>query len=571
MTRKKEISSIVFSLILICFLAVPGVAEEGPEYTPVAEMSITSTAVTWQPRVEYKSLLLRIATPMGNVIQKAFTGSSAPYFDLAMHDGNPLVDGVYTYELVVIPQMNRMPGKGIPSGRDAGENLSGGLSVPTIPTPPLTQSGSFSIFGGKLVTPSNEGLSSTMDIVHNDDVIITFSLCVGNDCVNGESFGFDTLRLKENNLRIHFQDTSSSASFPTNDWRIIANDSSNGGASYLAFEDSNAGRQVFRVDAGAPANSLRVDSSGDVGIGTATPAVDAHIVSGNTPTLRLEQNGSSGFTPQTWDVAGNEANFFVRDVTNGSQLPFRIKPGADTDSLYITADGDIGMGTSSPDAKLHPETSEFPVLKVENTAGSLSAGSAIVEIKTASSNPALVTAEKDGGAMVQFSAGTGSTFFGSRSNHPLNLIVNALTMMYVDTSGNVAIKNNSTSITAGRKIDTDTGAYLTSGGVWQGTSTRAAKENIVNLTTEEAIDALKVLNPVKFNYKKEKNEDYIGFIAEDVPELVATKDRKAMNAMDVVAVLTKVLQQQQKVVAEQQKTIAELKKEVRELKKQRGK
>jgi hypothetical protein len=49
----------------------------------------------------------------------------------------------------------------------------------------------------------------------------------------------------------------------------------------------------------------------------------------------LEQNGSSGFTPQTWDLAGNEANFFIRDVTNGSKLPFRIRPNTPGDALYL--------------------------------------------------------------------------------------------------------------------------------------------------------------------------------------------------------------------------------------------
>jgi hypothetical protein len=34
----------------------------------------------------------------------------------------------------------------------------------------------------------------------------------------------------------------------------------------------------------------------------------------------------------------------------------------------------------------------------------------------------------------------------------------------------------------------------------------------------------------------------VGFIAEDVPELVATKDRKGLSPMDIVAVLTKVVQ-----------------------------
>ena len=57
----------------------------------------------------------------------------------------------------------------------------------------------------------------------------------------------------------------------------------------------------------------------------------------------------------------------------------------------------------------------------------------------------------------------------------------------------------------------------------------------------------------------------IGFIAEDVPDLVAMKDRKNLSAMDMVAVLTKVLQEQQKMNEEQQKVIAELKNRVAEL------
>jgi hypothetical protein len=51
-------------------------------------------------------------------------------------------------------------------------------------------------------------------------------------------------------------------------------------------------------------------------------------------------------------VAGNEANFFIRDVINGSRLPFRIRPCAPSDSLFIASDGDVGLGTQSPGAKL---------------------------------------------------------------------------------------------------------------------------------------------------------------------------------------------------------------------------
>ena len=41
-----------------------------------------------------------------------------------------------------------------------------------------------------------------------------------------------------------------------------------------------------------------------------------------------------------------------------------------------------------------------------------------------------------------------------------------------------------------------------------------------------------------------------GFIAEDVPELVASADRQSLSAMDFVAVLTRVVQFQQRQISE---------------------
>ena len=196
------------------------------------------------------------------------------------------------------------------------------------------------------------------DHVILDDCIIDGSMCVGLDCVNGENFGFDTIRMKENNLRFHFDDTSIAAAFPRNDWRLIANDSANGGDSYLGIEDVTGGRIPFRVEAGAGNHSLFVESTGDVGFGTNNPVVKVHVVDGDTPTVRLEQDGSSGWNPQTWDMAGNETNFFIRDVTHGSKLPFRIRPDAPTNSIEIEADGNIDipktitLGTTAAEIRL---------------------------------------------------------------------------------------------------------------------------------------------------------------------------------------------------------------------------
>ena len=162
----------------------------------------------------------------------------------------------------------------------------------------------------------------TKDFVIADDLIVDGSACIGFDCVNGESFGFDTLRLKENNLRIKFDDTSTASSFPRTDWQLTANDSANGGASKFSIDDISGGRTPFTVEANARSHSLYVDDGGRIGNRTSTPSTEIHTIDGDTPTLRLQQDGSSGFAPQTWDVAGNETNFFIRDVSNGSTLPF---------------------------------------------------------------------------------------------------------------------------------------------------------------------------------------------------------------------------------------------------------
>ena len=181
---------------------------------------------------------------------------------------------------------------------------------------------------------------SVMDQVIADDLIVQSSFCVGFDCIDGESFGFHTIRLKENNTRIGFDDTSVGA-FPANDWQLTANENVSGGLNKFSIEDLTGAKIPFTVVAGARNNALFINSSGKIGLGTPNPILDEHIVSSNTPSIRLEQDTSEGWTGHTWDIAGNEANFFIRDVTEGSKLPFRIRPGAPTSSIDIQADGTI--------------------------------------------------------------------------------------------------------------------------------------------------------------------------------------------------------------------------------------
>lgn len=118
--------------------------------------------------------------------------------------------------------------------------------------------------------------------------------------------------------------------------------------------------------------------------------------------------------------------------------------------------------------------------------------------------------------------------------------------MVISSSGNVGIGVSTPSY----PLQMGSGAYVTTGGVWTNASSREYKENIKSLTAQEALDTLGGLNPIKYNYKTDAEDRHVGFIAEDVPELVATRDRKGLSPMDIVAVLTKVVQEQQNMIRE---------------------
>jgi len=98
------------------------------------------------------------------------------------------------------------------------------------------------------------------------------------------------------------------------------------------------------------------------------------------------------------------------------------------------------------------------------------------------------------------------------------------------------------------------GAY-SDGSEWLTGSSRKYKENIHALSQAKALRTFKALNPVTFTYKTDPGDLHVGFIAEEVPDILATKDRKGLSALDIVAVLTKVAQVQSQIMHEQKKTL----------------
>jgi hypothetical protein len=156
------------------------------------------------------------------------------------------------------------------------------------------------------------------------------------------------------------------------------------------------------------------------------------------------------------------------------------------------------------------------------------------------------------GIMITQSSGDTGYILHNRAS-TLTIGAGSIDRITIDRNGNIGFGTDRPT----HPLELANGAYVSAGGVWTNASSRTLKENIAALTLEQALTTLAELEPVRFNYRSDTAERHVGFIAEDVPALVATNDRESLSAMDIVAVLTKVIQAQQARIEELEKKIGE--------------
>lgn len=158
----------------------------------------------------------------------------------------------------------------------------------------------------------------------------------------------------------------------TNSGITIASGAANTG--YLNFGDTNdenagviyydhsANAMAFRT--GGAGEDMRIDSSGNVGIGTSSPSYDLELYRSNSsefavtasgdyfPYLHLRRVNGTTKTNQHWTTGvGSSGIYNVIDSTN-SKTPVQIYANAPTNTLVLNASGNVGIGTSSPQTKL---------------------------------------------------------------------------------------------------------------------------------------------------------------------------------------------------------------------------
>lgn len=133
-----------------------------------------------------------------------------------------------------------------------------------------------SVIGFTVVLALVPGFSAHADQLIDGDQIVIGNTCVGFDCVNGESFAGDELRLKENNVRLRLEDSTASGTLGKS-WFLVANDSASGGSDFFSFALDESDTHVLRSGVAA-ANSTAIGIDSEV--------VDDAVSIGNAGTLR---------------------------------------------------------------------------------------------------------------------------------------------------------------------------------------------------------------------------------------------------------------------------------------------
>ncbi|MEZ5716730.1 MAG: hypothetical protein R3D85_17250 [Paracoccaceae bacterium] len=278
--------------------------------------------------------------------------------------------------------------------------------------------------------------SARAQVTVTDDYNFRGEVCVGFSCPDASYTGDDGIRMIESIVRFLVEDTSVTSGYPGNDWRLVFNDAAQYGLNYFAIEDVDTGLMPFMVQAGAPANALRVAPSGNVGFGTAFPTRALHVVGGTLPSLRLEQDNSDGNGYMAWEMTSDNFGLsfnFDSAVSGGDTRPVLIRPSADY-TLVVHNNG-VGVGAYLPQAMLHVQRADGSAkLLVEETFYETSPRT-LLSLQN-NGRPEIVMGNTDTGGEWSFGAGTNFILkqgaVGSASNAKTKLFE-------VDPSGNATL------------------------------------------------------------------------------------------------------------------------------------
>jgi hypothetical protein len=175
-------------------------------------------------------------------------------------------------------------------------------------------------------------------------------------------------------------------------------------ANNLTLQTTNSdGELIFNSAAGAEA--MRIDNSGQVGIGTTSPEVRLHVKSSSSTIFELESTAAN--TWMKW-LNGNSASPGYIGYEDGDNMTFWT---SNAERMRIDSSGSVGIGTTST-------TFRFNVSSASSTTTNLQSTSATSNLRLTNSG--------------------GLATIGSTSNE-LHFTTSTTERMRIDSSGNVGI------------------------------------------------------------------------------------------------------------------------------------
>ena len=215
------------------------------------------------------------------------------------------------------------------------------------------------------------------------------------------------------------------------------------GASQVNFINRENGSMVFETN---NTEKMRITSAGNVGIGTTNPTEILHLSSDDTNLwTRIDNTNWVGgefsglwFRHGTQDYFSTQIKSYVEGGSSEVSLKFLTSINSATNqAMTIRGDGDVGIGTDSPNEKLEVSAASTPIIRITNTDTTLVSNEKIGGLEVYGNDSTTPGAGVKAAIIAETQKGTGND--GNLTFYTSDGVTNNVEKMVLTSDGNLGI------------------------------------------------------------------------------------------------------------------------------------